>query len=165
MKKIVLLLIIFPTLVFLFGGFSFKAGSVSSAEVSTPAGSAQAHETVIINPPKEMLGINGNISPSVMEKIKTFVQAKLSDVKNNAQLLTLLAQLGINHKELMGESINQAFGEGNSEEVVNSLNRLLNQIQQNPEVQRQIQASPSYKTIEKQIKSIFSEMDKSIDNF
>lgn len=164
MKKTNLLLM-FPAVILLCAGLPLKAGSISSAEISTLTGSAQNHKTVTVPSQAELLKMNQNISPSVMEKIKVFIQTKLSDFKNNAQLLALLAKLGVNHHELIGESLNQAFNEENPEEAFNSLNRLLNQIQQNPEIQRQIQASPGYQTIEKQLNSIFSEMDKSIDNF
>ena len=159
MKKNVLLF--FPALVLFYGGFSFKAVSVSSTEVSALNSSTKNQKPAVLPSQKELLKMNKNISPTVIAKIKTFIQNRLSDVKNNAQLLALLAKMGINNKELIGESLNQAFNGGNTQ----ALDQLLNQIQQNPEIQRQIQSSPGYKAIEKQIKGIFSEMEKSIDNF
>ena len=108
----------------------------------------------------------GNFSPVVLEKLKKFIQVNWSNIQNNEQLSSLLAQLGMNNKEKIKKALGRILAAENPEEMLYSLDQLLKGIQLNPAMQKQlIENSPGLKIVDEQLKGVFSELDKNLDNF
>ena len=165
MKKNILFFILFYFLAY--SAFSIEIKQVPFSETVSPVG-VEINPTDISSLKNESLqNLNaGNISPSMMEALKKFFQAKLLDVQNNQQFLSSLAQEVSNNKEKIDEILKQIMVGENSEEAFNSLSRWLESIQLNPVVQKQlIKNSPGLQIVEEQLKTAFSNLDKDIDNF
>ena len=168
MKKNILFLILFYFLAYsAYSAFSFETELVPLSETISSSGVASS-PTDIGNLQNGLLQSpnTGNISPSMLEALKKFFQTKLLDIQNNQQLLSSLAQWRFNNKEKIDEILKPIVVGGNSEEILNSLSQLLEGMQLDPVVQKQlIKNSPGLQIVEEQLKTAFSNLDKNIDNF
>ena len=147
--------------------FSLETNLAPLLETISSTGVA-SRPTVIENPQKELLQSPNikNISPSMLEALKKFFQTKLLDIQNDQQLLSSLTQLGFNNKEKIDEILKPVMAGGNPEEILNSLSQLLEGMQLDSGVQKQlIKNSPGLQIVEEQLKTAFSNLDKNIDNF